>query len=167
MKLKDLYEHTPEQIIKAKQAYVSHFLKKEKITPPKWMARNWKYTNAKYKLIDSPDTQLPTEISSARIYYWHLRTQNTVMISLTVPDYSNRVRQNAILYISSLYQEIFGKTLEKYTESTLSNGTFFIYDPDLLPPKLENAIQTKKLNIMDIVTFQALHEIAKEQEAIK
>jgi hypothetical protein len=162
MKLKDLYEHTPEQIITAKKNYVKHIIRKEKIASPKWMARNWKYDGGCYEFMGSTNTKLPDVFSSPKIWYV---PQNQVKITLTVINYSKKVRQ--ILYISRLYQEIFGKTLEKQKISAWVNDTVFINDPDLLTPELKNAIQTKKLNIMDIVTFQALHEIAKEQEAIK
>jgi hypothetical protein len=171
MKLNDLYEHTPEQLIKARQIATTNLIKKYKITPPKWMARNWKYDGYSYKLIDSTDTKLPDVFSSAPIRYYR-NVENTVLVIMYTHAtynsrlYKERILNAATLYISNVYQEVFGKKLERYREGD-GGGKFFIYDTGLLPPELENAIQTKKLNIMDPITFQALHEIAKDQDAIK
>jgi hypothetical protein len=180
MKLKDLYEHKPEQIITAKKAYVKHIIRKEKITPPKWMARNWKFTGDrifgfKFLLTDNTYTKLPEYVSSANIYYYYSNDKNSyfsspnrVKIKLQMGSLTSFLYKKTVLqiYVPAVYQEVFGKNFKECKDPHFRES-IFIDDPDLLTPELENAIQTKKLNIMDPVTFHALHEIAKDQDAIK
>jgi hypothetical protein len=176
MKITDLYEHTPEQLIKARQIAITTSIKKHKITPPTWMARNWEFVSLSlgFNLKETTKTTLPEDVSNCEIWYEYSTDRNIVSIMLyfhtTYYDYDLSYRQTLLpkfhSYISSVYKEVFGKTPPNYQES-YRDGAFVVDDPDLLTPELKNAIQTKKLNIMDPITFQVLHEYAKDQETIK
>jgi hypothetical protein len=189
MKLKDLYEHKPEQIIKAKLIAISYQLNKKTLPVPKWMAFDWiqdyvgehdyhfrlnvhKNKKSSHNLLYNPPMFSKTYIYFALHPPYHYANVHFVsVLSIT----SRRPPESIVShFFTEMLNKIFDKNLTVWPNKIWTNKEIHIHniqDSDtaftshfeifhILTPQLTVAANNQKGFLPD--NFKKLQTIARE-----
>jgi hypothetical protein len=183
MKLKDLFEHTPEQIKYAKSAVVLNKIKTNKIKMPRWMAYDWIYFSIPNQpTLFSIMIHKNVSISTDFLYMMNLQKMSLtgwfsikMHFGLPTPDSTVKateddIKKEIIYLMATIFdyvppQNLVAEFTHFYDEGKkyVKYGEVRIHLPEnIFDKELVKAINQDEIDILDQSIFKILQENARK-----
>jgi hypothetical protein len=178
MKLKDLYEHTPEQIKYAKSAVFLNKIKTNKIKMPRWMGFNWTtsspdgplvldLTNNKKILLDENFIKTTVSLYTRLVSEWLFTPVEITMLmtdekGIVITTICDDILQQIFNYSPYEHNNPFRIKRDNEQQPYKKITANVDLTDNILNTELANAVFHDQLNIMDPNIFKIMQENARK-----